>query len=135
MKRFYYFFLPLLICLAACSMPGSVGPDLQTSSAKFCEAMRWRDTLGAANFLEGAARETFLAQFDDDNLHVVDSQVVAVLFDESAEGATVDYQLEYYLLPSSRIKKWRWQQRWQLASNKAAKISLWMIQNPPPAFP
>jgi hypothetical protein len=133
MKKFY--FLSLLLCLTACTMPGNFGPDLETTSASFCEAMRWRDFLGAANFLEPSVRETFLQQFQNENLFVVESRIIEVQVAASAESATADYLLEYYLLPSNQIKKWHWQQQWQLSEKKSTTARVWRIENAPPAFP
>ena len=135
MRRFYYYFLPVLVCLAACAMPIEVGPDLETTSSRFSEAMRWRDFVGAANFLEKGVRDTFLQQFRGDNLHVIESRIVAVRVGDTGENATAEYLLEYYLLPSNRIKKWHWQQEWLLPRSKGMTSRYWMIQNAPPAFP
>ena len=107
MKKIICFLL--LLGLTGCAMPSSFGPDLKTTSNNFCEAMRWRDFIGAANFLEPTARDEFLQQFQDDNLFVVESRAVAVQVAASTESASADYLLEYYLLPSNQIKKWRWQ--------------------------
>lgn len=133
MKKFSAFLL--LLCLTACAMPNRFGPDLQTTSGNFCEALRWRDFIGAANFLAPPLRENFLQQFQNDNLFVVDSRIVAVQLAASTESASADYQLEYYLMPSNQIKKWRWQQQWQLSDEKTAAVRLWQIQNAPPTFP
>ena len=116
-------------------MPIETGPDLQATSSRFCEAMRWRDFVGAANLLLPTSRELFLQQFQDENLHVVESRVVSVALDESTTGASAEYVMEYYRLPSNRIKKWRWQQQWQLAPPPNATTRLWLIHNDPPAFP
>jgi hypothetical protein len=135
MRHFYYYFLLLPTCLIACAMPVEMGPDLETTSSRFSEAMRWRDFAGAANFLEPGVRAVFLRQFQDDNLHVIESRIISVQLAENGESATADYLLEYYLLPSNRIKKWHWQQQWQLPGSKGMKSRYWMIQNDPPAFP
>ena len=136
MRRFYhYFLLMLLFSLSACAMPIDKGPDLGTLSTQFSDAMRWRDVTGAANLLDEAVREPFIEQFQDDDIHVVESQVVTVLLDETLENAKVEYLMDYYLLPSTRIKKWSWHQQWQLIHNEESRTSLWQIQDAPPAFP
>ncbi len=133
MKRFY--FLTLLVLLNACAMPANFGPDLEQSSSNFSEAMRWRDYVGAAYFLEVAARDNFLQQFQNDNLFVGDSRITGMTLEESLDSATADYLLEYYLLPSNQIRKWHWRQQWQLPEKKTASASFWRIVNPPPTFP
>jgi hypothetical protein len=49
--------------------------------------------------------------------------------------ADAEYVLEYYRLPSTRIKKWCWEQRWRLIKEKMTKPGVWLIENIPPALP
>ena len=135
MKTFYYFILPILFFVSACAMPPELGPDLESVSSRYCEAMRWRDVSGAANFLLKEHRDSFRLQFADEDLHVVESRIVAVQLDEDGENASAEYLLEYYLLPSSRIRKWRWQQQWKMLRPELASTGIWQIQNTAPAFP
>ncbi len=132
-------FLPVLVALlfCACAGPVEVGPGLPKTVKGFSEALRWRDFQTAALYLQPHAREVFLAAFsrDDEDLHIVDSRILKVDLHDGEGWAEADYQMEYYRLPSSQVKKWRWRQRWVLVREKMTKPGYWLIENPPPALP
>ncbi len=123
--------LPLLAgCLAALEP----APAIDVVSRSFSESMRWKDFSAAAKYVHSDSRDAFLAQFTvDDDLHVVDSRI-DYLNIEQEDAVTVTYKLEYYRLPSGSIKKWGWEQQWQLLEEKG-KADMWLIMNEPPALP
>ena len=128
----------LLLCLLLSACLGAVAnsPGLPQTSANFSESMRWSDFRTAAEYLQPQLRENFLQQFREDaDLHVVDSRMTRVELDESEDRADAEYVMEYYRLPSSRVKKWSWQQQWVLIPGKLAKPDIWLIDNPPPELP
>ncbi len=126
----------LLFSLLACSGPIDVGPGLAKVSHQFSEAMRWRDYLGAAHFLQQDLRSTFLEQFQrDEDLYIVESRIININLNKADGTAEADYLLEYYRLPSSRVKKWRWLQQWQLCRGKITQPGIWQIINAPPPLP
>jgi len=137
MKRFFYCWWVLLALLCSCLGPMDSGPTLGESSQRFSEAMRWRDYVGAALFIAPPAQQDFYASFpqDDDDLRVVGSRIESIKVNEDGKTAVAVYLLEYYRLPSSRIKKWRWTQEWQQYHEKITKPGIWLIQNPPPPVP
>lgn len=122
-----------LLVLPACTGPLDTGPGLDVISDGFCAAMRWRDFIGAGNYLKEDVRNDFLDQFQqDEDLHVVDSRIEQIKLNSETGIAEADYRLEYYRLPSMRVKKWQWTQQWQLISQEALKASVWQIINRPP---
>lgn len=122
--------------LAACLGPADVGPGLPKTSQGFSESMRWRDFQSAALYLQASAQGAFLEQFkQDEDLHVVDSRIVKVDLHEEEGWAEAEYMMEYYRLPSTRIKKWYWTQRWTKVQEKMTKSGIWLIENAPPALP
>ncbi|MCW8892319.1 MAG: hypothetical protein OQK50_03490 [Deltaproteobacteria bacterium] len=122
--------------LSACLGPVAGGPGLPKTSEGFSESMRWRDYQSAALYLQPEARSVFLEQFKpDEDLHVVDSRILKVDLHEKEGSAEAEYMLEYYRLPSTRIKKWYWTQRWTLIQEKMTKSGAWLIENAPPALP
>ena len=127
----------LLLCfLSACLAPIDVGPGLAKISQEFSESMRWQDYPSAAAYLQQDIRDAFLKQFrEDEDLHVVDSRILSVDLHKNEGWADAEYVLEYYRLPSTRIKKWRWEQHWRLIKEKLTKPGVWLIENAPPAFP
>jgi hypothetical protein len=107
--------------------------DLATRSSDFSEAMRWKDFNGASRFISATVKDQFIEKFiEDDSLHVVDSSINKVDIDVDQEHADVEYVMEYYHLPSSRVLKWTWNQQWILTKGKE---NTWQIDNAPPKLP
>ncbi|MBN1958712.1 MAG: hypothetical protein JXQ81_00110 [Desulfuromonadales bacterium] len=126
----------LLLVLTACLGPIDAGPGLPKTSQGFSEAMRWRDFQNAALYLQPELRDVFLDQFkQDDDLHIVDSRILKVDLHDNEGWAEAEYVMEYYRLPSSRVQKWQWSQRWRLVQQKMTKPGVWLIENAPPALP
>ncbi len=137
MRSFFTFlFLLLTPFLFSCAGSTSAGAKPDKPSEGFSEAMRWRDYSGAAAFVAPEVRAAFLEQFpEDDDLHVVDSSVSTIGPGQDPEEVDVIYVMEYYHLPSSQIKKWRWTQHWRLIKNETDKSEAWLINNKPPVLP
>lgn len=128
--------LLFLLLLSACASPINIGPDLAKTSQQFSEALRWQDYHGASNFLLPEVRSAFLDQFQEDqDLHIVESRIVSIDLNQEAGTAEVEYQLEYFRLPSSTVKKWRWTQKWLFQKEKVARPGIWLIENTPPDGP
>ncbi|MCF6266104.1 MAG: hypothetical protein L3J57_06115 [Desulfuromusa sp.] len=131
-------FTLLLLCLLlnACLGTVDVGPGLAEISQGFSESMRWSDYPNAAAYVQPDARAAFLDKFQEDaDLHVVDSHILSIDMYKHEGQADAVYEMEYYRLPSSRIKKWRWKQQWRLFQEKLTKPGVWLIENEPPALP
>ncbi len=124
------------LLLAGCAGSMQMGPSLEEVTQGFSEAMRWGDFPNAAVFIDPAVRGDFEDKFgEDDDLRVVDSRIMSINLLPDGKRAEVTYQLEYYHLPSSRIKKWRWKQRWEMEGKEAADPGVWLIKNGPPEIP
>lgn len=137
MRRFFSCWLLLLPLLSACIGPLDTGPTLGEASYRFSEAMRWRDYVGAAMFVQQGAQKDFFAHFPQDNedLRIVGSRVESIDVSEDQQSADATYLLEYYRLPSSRVRKWRWVQHWKQYRENLSKPGLWLIENAPPPLP
>jgi len=124
---------PLLpACLG--SSPADSSPT--QPSEGFSESMRWSDFFGAATYMTPSVRAVFLEQFqEDDDLHVVDSSTSSIDVGQDQKVVDANYVMEYYYLPSSRIKKWRWKQHWRVIQDKEGESEVWLIDNEPPPLP
>lgn len=130
--------LLILLCplMSACLGKVDMGPGLDKISSGFSESMRWQDFPGAAVYMNPDVRASFLDQFqEDEDLHVVESQILSIDMTPGKGRANVVYEMEYYRLPSSRIKKWQWQQQWRFVQEKITKPGVWLIENEPPVLP
>ncbi len=137
MRNFLILLLPLLLLTACLSSLTTMdtGPGIDKISTDFSESMRWSDFTTAAGYLDSDAREVFLEQFvADDDLRIVDSSFLSIRASKEGDTSAV-YILEYYRLPSGTVKKWRWEQQWQLVAGDVSTGGVWLIQNPPPPLP
>lgn len=137
--RFWVALFALLFLLPACAGTFDsldTGPSLADTGDKFSEAMRWRDYQGAGIYLQPELLEAFLEQFpEDDDFHVLDSYIAGIKFDAETGATVLDYRLQYYRLPSMRVKKWSWAQQWKKHTAEGLKADYWLIENPPPPLP
>lgn len=128
--------LMVLLVSGGCLNTPQLGPGLPELTDEFSEAMRWKDFSTAAGYLSPDVREDFNAKFmEDKDLYIVGSKFRNVNIHPGEQYAEALYILEYYRLPSSRIKEWRWTQRWQLINEGMTKADVWRISNPPPEVP
>lgn len=126
----------LLVLLFGCAKPMAPSSDLLGTSKHFSQAMRWRDYIGAGRHLRENVRNELFAIFqDDEDLRIVDSVIFSIDLADDGKSAKVDYRMQYYRLPSLRVKKWQWLQEWHLERNKIMKSDLWLISNSPPPAP
>lgn len=128
--------LLLTLLLTACLSSFKPAAKQDKVSEGFSEAMRWSDFQGAAAYVNLRVRGAFMEQFpEDDDLHIVDSSISSVELGQDEERVDVVYVMEYYHLPSSKIKKWRWTQQWRLIKKNDSDSGAWLIDNEPPPLP
>ena len=128
--------LLLTLLLTACLSALQPAAKQDKVSEGFSEAMRWSDFQGAAAYVNLRVRGAFMEQFpEDDDLHIVDSSISSVELGQDEERVDVVYVMEYYHLPSSKIKKWRWTQQWRLIKKNDSDSGAWLIDNEPPPLP
>ncbi len=128
--------LLLTLLLTACLSALQPAAKQDKVSEGFSESMRWSDFQGAAAYVNLRVRGAFMEQFpEDDDLHIVDSSISSVELGQDEERVDVVYVMEYYHLPSSKIKKWRWTQQWRLIKKNDSDSGAWLIDNEPPPLP
>ncbi len=134
--RNIFILLLLTPLLTACLGSSSADSSPDKPGKGFSESMRWSDFHGAAAYMTPSVRAAFLEQFqEDDDLHVVDSSVSNIDMGQDPKAVDANYVMEYYRLPSSQIKKWRWKQHWRVVQDKEGKSEAWLIDNKPPPLP
>lgn len=115
--------------LGACSM--SSLPDqrgrLVSSVQDFTQRLRWLDINGAADYFEKMPGKRFREMFDEaDDLHIVDVQVNQVDMTDS-DSATVDFEYQYYELPSVTVQTRKVEQAWRLHNGAGSRVGEWKI--------
>ncbi len=129
--------LVLLLLSGGCFKTPQLGPDLPELTDDFREAMRWKDFTTAAGYMTPEVRDDFNLKFTEDkDLYVVGSKFRSVTMHVDEQWAEALYVLEYYRLPSSRIKEWHWTQRWKIVSDGGVThADVWQISEMAPPVP
>lgn len=136
MKRLLLLLLFSGLVICGCKTTQNAGLSLIDTSSGFNESMRWKDFEGASIYMKPDIARDFLGTFvEDDDLFVVDSRTVRVVPGNDEKEVDVIYEMSYYRLPSTSIKKWRWQQRWVEEKKSSTEISVWLISNEAPELP
>lgn len=132
------FFCCLVFFFSGCAGLNEMSAQESFEGAQrdFLQRLRWQDYSGAANYFSAEQRPSFLTEFlDQKDLHITDVRSVGL--DSSDEGLaakqTVD--LEYYALPSLRVRDFRFTLDWSYICEKNNQTGDWKIVNPFPAFP
>jgi hypothetical protein len=123
--------LIIAITLAAC------GPNLREkfdeSLNQYSALVRWNDLDAAGMFAADSRREDFIARTRAaKNVKVMDYRIVRTRYDEKKHRASVDVEIEYYLLSSARLKTLRCTEEWAYGEEK--KPNGWRLMSLFPEF-
>ena len=136
------FFLKVLclvtgtLLLFACAAVYEPAQEFKGAHQDFRQRLRWADHSGAARHIAPEFREAFLQLFAGlPDLHPVDVRVESVEFQDEGRRAETWTVLEYYLLPSLTVKKFRFRQEWAYVGGDRLHPGAWVITTPFPSFP
>ncbi|ALC18145.1 hypothetical protein DSOUD_3428 [Desulfuromonas soudanensis] len=125
-----------LFFLCSCGVMARSEADLTRESRDFSQRLRWGDFQGAARHLADPYRDDFLALFQGiSDLQIVDVRVEKIDQPLSELEGEVEMVLEYYQLPSIRVKEFRFRQLWRYEGGTRYHAGLWQVVSPFPPFP
>ncbi|HEX9872759.1 MAG TPA: hypothetical protein VGA43_00235 [Deferrimonas sp.] len=128
--------LAALLLLCSCGAMARSDADLTRESRDFSQRLRWGDFQGAARHMADPYREDFLALFNGiTDLQIVDVRLESVEQPLSELEGEVEMVLEYYQLPSIRVKEFRFRQQWRYEGGSRYHAGLWQVVSPFPPFP
>ncbi len=135
MKKVFFLIL-VMVLLSGCAKKIDLGPGYERTSKHFMQALRWQDYQGAAMFLAAEDRQPFLDIFEPlKDLHIVEATYKYGRLNEKEGRAESELILQYYMLPSTRIKSWAWKIDWVLIPLDTEQRGRWQIQGLPTDFP
>jgi len=137
-KYFFYLFSSLLLLMPlGCSGKIDLGLGYQKTSQHFLQAMRWKDYRGAAvHFKEKEEGLRLLEYFEAArDLNIVEAEYLYSHYNKADQTATSKLLLKYYLLPSTRIREWSWEMKWELLAADAKQPGTWQILEAPVDYP
>jgi hypothetical protein len=128
MKQIY---LILLLLLSACATPLQPREEFQEARQEFVLRLVWKDYPSAAFFVNEELREDFLSKFDQrSELRIIEMRPEKAEFQGENNSRVMTWSsLDYYRLPSTRIKTFRLRQDWELTPQG------WKIITPFPDLP
>jgi hypothetical protein len=123
--------LMLVTALGACSH--NVRDQFDESLKKYNDLFRWNELETASVFVADPLRGEYLVRAKAaKNLRVVDFRVIGSRYDEKKNKASVEVQVDYYLLSSATVKTLRDTEEWAYEGEKGAQG--WRLMSQLPEF-
>lgn len=122
------------IILSACSnYVYDLQGKFQESSTYYNNMIRWNELGKAGYLLADSQRETSLPRLQAAaNIRVVDSRIINTTFLEEKRKATIEVEIDYYFLNSTKVKTLRDKQEWAYIQEQGAPG--WRVTSPIPDF-
>ncbi|AJE02447.1 hypothetical protein [Geobacter pickeringii] len=121
------------VALAGCRNPYLISERFTESSREYNRSIRWRELEQAClAFADRGVKDECLARAAAKGVSVADYRVVSTELDPEKGTATVHMEIDYYVLPSTRLKSVRDVQQWRY-EEKDGDLR-WRIVTPPPEF-
>ena len=126
--------LALLACSGPMQPPVNIG---EKSQEDFMSALRWKQYQAAASLMQPEFRQEFIQTFNAfrDDLHISDVRVVNLQVFEEGRRRETAVEMDYYLLPSVRVKTFRFDQIWLYSEGSDSQPEGFFIVTPFPEFP
>jgi hypothetical protein len=128
-------FLFVATVLAGCRTPLYVVAErFEQSSREYNRSLRWQELEQAClTFAAKDVKEECVARAKGaKGVSMADYRVKSTELDPAKGTATVRVELDYYILPSARLRTVEDLQRWRYAEEEGAER--WRIVTPPPEF-
>jgi hypothetical protein len=127
-------FLLLPVLVAGCSMPYSTRERLDDQIKSYRNTVRWHEMEKAAIVVNEPLRTEYLKRSEKirSSIQIVDCRVLSTVLGSNGETADVTMEIDYHILPSTRIKTVVDRQKWQLF--KADMKNYWLLMTLPPEF-
>lgn len=124
----------LLVLVAGCSMPYSTRERLDDQIKSYRNVVRWKEMEKAAIVVNEPLQAEYLKQSEKirSSIQIVDCRVLSTVLGSNGESADVTMEIDYHILPSTRIKTVTDHQKWQLF--KEDMKSYWKLMTLPPEF-
>jgi hypothetical protein len=114
------FVLMIAIALIACSH--NLREEFDESLKKYNDLFRWNALDAASTFAADSVREDFIARTKSaKNVRIIDSRIMSEMYDETKRKASVDVEIEYYILSSVRVKTIHVTEEWGYLEQKGVK--------------
>jgi len=124
--------LALIIFFGVISCSHNLREELDPSLNKYNNMLRWNEFETASLFAAQPLQEEFLERSKTSNVRIFDYRIVNARYDEKNKKASVEVEIEYYLLSTNQAKKLRDIEEWSYIEEKGVKG--WRLISPFPGF-
>lgn len=129
-------FLSLLVCvfiLSSCSTSMKMRQNFDDTFREYKEIVRWHGFSESSKYTTSSLRDDFEHRLKTaKDMKVVDLRVVKMKYDSEKGEATVKLEIQYYMLPSNRVKTMLDNQKWSYVEENGRKA--WRLVSMPPDF-
>lgn len=127
--------LSLVLLLAAgCTMPYTTRERLDDQTRSYRNTVRWREMEKASVLLDEPLKAEYLKRSEKvrSSVQIVDCRIINTQMGSDKETAEVTMEIDYHILPSTRIKTVTDRQKWKLFTEDMK--SYWKLMTLPPEF-
>ncbi|BCR03364.1 hypothetical protein DESUT3_04330 [Desulfuromonas versatilis] len=124
------------LLLGGCGVVVQPGKEFHLASRDFAQRLRWMDVSGTARHMLPEYAEDYRQRYlGREDLRIVDVRFETIELLEQGREAEARMVVEYYLLPSLNVKKFRFSQHWAYLGGDRYHPGVWTITSPFPPFP
>ena len=135
-RQALWLLFPILTLLVACAPMVPPQGQFELARGDFAQRLRWLDFPGAARHLAPVQREDFLRAFADlPDLHITDVRLESAEAGDAGRRVVAWSTIEYYLLPSTTVKTFRFRQEWEYSGGGRFEAGNWLVVSPFPEIP
>ena len=133
MKRILFLLIAGIMIAGCSNYVYDLRGKFDESLTQYNNLFRWRELGATSMFAAESIRDQFMARAKaGDNVRIVDCRVIATRFDEEKRRASIDMEVDYYFISSTRLKTLRDTQEWVYTEEKGIKA--WRITSLLPVF-
>ncbi|PNU21711.1 hypothetical protein C2E25_00325 [Geothermobacter hydrogeniphilus] len=131
------FLLPVLVgCAGFGGALETPRKTFESDNVDFMQRLRWKDINGAAQHVAKPRRKAFRDLFvDQDDLKITDVRLDSVEFSEGGEEVDSTIVIEYYRLPSTRVRTRCYELHWTFFNADQPTPVGWQITSDIPPIP
>jgi len=124
--------LAFVICFSLVSCSHNIRGEFEQSLNKYNNLLLWNEFETASLFAAQPLREEYLSQLKTSNVRLFDYRIANATYDEKKSKASVEVEIHYYVLSTSKAKTLHDMQEWAYTEENGVKS--WRVMSPLPAF-
>jgi hypothetical protein len=126
-------FAIVIVALALLSCSPDIKKDFETTFEKYNDALVSSDIRSTVIFVAEKAKDPYVKSYEAaKNSRIFESRIIRKTVDTKTREASIEVELDYYLLNSNKVKSLKYVQQWALIEENKEKE--WRLLTPLPEF-